>query len=144
MEPRISLITLGVTDLPRAIRFYRDGLGFPTKAKDDADIAFFNTTGTKFGLYPLDKLAEDISPSTPTTRSQFSGITLSHNVRQKEEVAQVLALAESAGGRILKPAQDVFWGGHCGYFVDPDGHHWEVAWNPHFPLAADGSLIIDG
>jgi catechol 2,3-dioxygenase-like lactoylglutathione lyase family enzyme len=142
MEPRISVITLGVNNLPRAIRFYRDGLGFPTTARDDADIAFFSTTGTRFALYPLDKLAEDISPSTPKTRSQFSGITLSHNVRTKEEVARVLALAESAGGRILKPAQDVFWGGHSGYFIDPDGHHWEVAWNPHFPLALDGTLLI--
>jgi uncharacterized protein len=143
MEPRISVITLGVTNLPRAIRFYRDGLGFPTKAKDDADIAFFSTTGARFALYPLDKLAEDISPSTPHTQSGFSGLTISHNVRSKEQVAQVLAQAESAGGKILKPAQDVFWGGHSGYFADPDGHHWEVAWNPFFPLAQDGTLLID-
>lgn len=142
MEPRISVITLGVTDLPRAIRFYRDGLGFPTKAKDDASIAFFQTTGTRFALYPLDKLAEDISPAMPHTRGAFSGVTLSHNVRAKEQVVQVLAQAEAAGGKILKPAQDVFWGGHSGYFSDPDGHHWEVAWNPHFPLAEDGTLMI--
>jgi uncharacterized protein len=142
MEPRISVITLGVTDLPRAIRFYRNGLGFPTKAKDDASIAFFETTGTRFALYPFDKLAEDISPEMPHTRGTFSGITLSHNVRTRDEVAQVLALAESAGGKILKPAQDVFWGGHSGYFADPNGHHWEVVWNPHFPLAEDGTLLI--
>jgi catechol 2,3-dioxygenase-like lactoylglutathione lyase family enzyme len=142
MEPRISIITLGVTDLPRAIRFYRDGLGFPTKAKDDASIAFFETTGTRFGLYPLDKLAEDISPELPAERSAFSGITLSHNVRTRDEVASVLKQAEAAGGRIVKHAQDVFWGGHSGYFADPDGHHWEVAWNPYFPLAEDGTLLI--
>ena len=142
MDPRISIITLGVVDLPRAIRFYRDGLGFPSNAKDDASIAFFETTGTRFGLYPLDKLAEDISPDLPAARSAFSGITLSHNVRAREEVAAVLAQAEAAGGRIVKPAQDVFWGGHSGYFTDPDGHHWEVAWNPHFPIAEDGTLLI--
>jgi catechol 2,3-dioxygenase-like lactoylglutathione lyase family enzyme len=143
MEPRISVITLGVGDLNRSVEFYRDGLGFPTKYKDGDGIAFFNTGGARLALYPLDKLAEDIAPSIKPSESGFGGITLAHNTRTREEVAVVLALAEAAGGTIVKPAQDVFWGGHSGYFSDPDGYFWEVAWAPMFAFAADGSLIID-
>jgi len=143
MEPRISIITLGVTDFVRSLRFYRDGLGWPTRAADTADIAFFNTAGTRFAIYPLGKLAEDISPALPPTRSGFSGITLAHNVRTREDVARVLAEAEVAGAVIVKPAQDAFWGGHSGYFADPDGYYWEVAFAPGFQFAADGSLILD-
>lgn len=140
MEPRISIITLGVRDLPRAIRFYRDGLGFPTKAADDAPIAFFTTAGTRFALYPLGKLAEDIAPDVKPATSGFSGVTLAHVVRTKEDVAATLGKAEASGGRIIKPAQDVFWGGHSGYFSDPDGYFWEVAWGPMFTFAPDGSI----
>jgi catechol 2,3-dioxygenase-like lactoylglutathione lyase family enzyme len=143
MEPRISIITLGVTDLDRSIRFYRDGLGFPTKAGNGASIAFFRTSGTRLALYPLDRLAEDISPGIKPGRQGFGGITLAHNVRTKAEVAKVLALAEQAGGKIVKPAQDVFWGGHSGYFSDPDGYYWEVAWGPMFRFEPDGSLVIE-
>ncbi len=99
MEPRITLITLGVADLPRSIRFYRDGLGLPTKAKDEDSIAFFSTSGVRLAVYPFHKLAEDISPAVQRS-SGFSGITLAHNVRIKSEVAEVLAAAEKAGGRI--------------------------------------------
>ena len=95
MEPRISIITLGVTDFIRSLHFYRDGLGWPTRATDDSDIAFFNTAGIRFAIFPLHKLAEDISAALPPTRSGFSGITLAHNVRTREEVAQVLAHAEA-------------------------------------------------
>lgn len=143
MEPRLSLITLGVSDLPRAVRFYRDGLGFPTAYKDGEPVAFFSNGGTRLALYPLEHLAADIGPGTPAQRHAFSGMTLAHNVREKGEVAAVLAHAEAAGACIVKPAQDVFWGGHSGYFTDPDGFHWEVAWNPFFPFAADGSVIVD-
>jgi len=142
MESRISIITLGVADLPRSIRFYRDGLGFPTAAKEDAEIAFFKTNGTRLALYPLEKLAEDISPDVAVSRNGFGGITLAHNVRKKEEVAEVMALAEKAGGKIVKQAQDVFWGGHSGYFTDPDGYYWEVAWGPDFGFEDNGALII--
>ena len=121
MEPRITLITLGVIDLPRAVRFYRDGLGWPTTYKAGEPVAFFNTSGTRLSLYPLEHLAADISPDVKSARPGFGGITLAHNVRTKTEVAEVLALAERAGGHIIKPAQDVFWGGHSGYFSDPDG-----------------------
>lgn len=141
MEPRISIITLGVADLPRSVRFYRDGLGFLTKFKDGDGIAHFATRGTLFGLYPVGKLAEDIGPKV-RPRTGFSGITLAHNVRTKEEVAQVLATAEKAGGKIVKPAQDVFWGGHSGYFTDPDGYHWEVAWGPNMTWDSAGNLTI--
>ena len=143
MEPRISLITLGVSDFVRALRFYRDGLGWPTRATETSDIAFFNTAGTRFALYPLDKLAADISPALPPTRSGFSGITLAHNVRSRGEVARVLACAEAAGAVIVKAAQDASWGGYSGYFTDPDGYYWEVAFAPGFQFAADGSIILD-
>lgn len=142
MTPRITLITLGVADLPRAIRFYRDGLGFPTDATDEAPIAFFLTQGARLALYPKEALAEDISHEVGLSTGGFGGITLAHNVARKEEVAEVLALAEKAGGRIVKPAQDVFWGGHSGYFADPDGYFWEVAWAPMFSFDAQGALVF--
>lgn len=141
MEPRISIITLGVSDLPRSIRFYRDGLGFPTNVKESDGIAFFTTGGTRLALYPLEKLAADIAPDARAAGG-FGGITLAHNVRRKEEVAAVLALAEKAGGKIVKQAQDVFWGGHGGYFADADGYYWEVAWAPNFTFDEAGNLII--
>ena len=143
MEPRISIITLGVTDFIRSLRFYRDGIGWPTRAGDTSDIAFFNTTGTHFAIYPLHKLSEDISVELPPTRLGFSGITFTHNVRTREEVSRVLDHAKAAGAAIVKPAQDVFWGGHSGYFSDPDGYYWEVAFAPECRFAADGSLILD-
>lgn len=142
MEPRLSLITLGVHDLPRAVAFYRDGLGFPTKYEDGGPVAFFSTSGVRLGLFPLEELAKDIGPQIRPTPGAFPGITLAHNVRTKEEVAQILDLAAAAGGTIVKPAQDVFWGGHSGYFTDPDGYYWEIAWNPHFPIEADGSITL--
>jgi uncharacterized glyoxalase superfamily protein PhnB len=142
MEPRINVITLGVTDFIRSLHFYRDGLGWPTRATDASDIAFFNTAGTRLAIYPLHKLAEDISAELSARRADFSGITFTHNVRSREEVAEVLARAETAGAAIVKPAQDVFWGGHSGYFSDPDGYYWEVAFAPGFQFAADGSLIL--
>jgi catechol 2,3-dioxygenase-like lactoylglutathione lyase family enzyme len=143
MEPRITIITLGVTDFVRSLRFYRDGLSWPTRATEASDIAFFHTAGTRFAIYPLHKLAEDITAALPPTRTGFSGITLGHNVHTREEVAAVLAQAEAAGATIVKPAQDAFWGGHSGYFADPDGYYWEVAFAPGFQFAADGSIILD-
>ena len=144
MEARISIITLGVAELGRAVRFYRDGLGFPTKFKEGEGIAFFATGGARLALYPLERLADDIAPGMPHARGGFTGITLAHNVRTRAEVAQVLALVAQAGGRIVKPAQDVFWGGHSGYFADPDGYNWEVAWGPMFSFAPDGALQTGG
>ena len=132
MEPRISIITLGVTDLQRSITFYRTGLGLPTNYQDGEGIAFFHLTGTWLALYPSDMLAEDAC--LPKERARFGGLTLAHNVHSKGEVNKVIEQALASGATLLKPASDTFWGGYSGYFSDPDGHPWEIAWNPFFPL----------
>ena len=132
MDARLSIITLGVQDLERAVRFYRDGLGLP-KREGPEGIAFFETAGTWLALYPWDALAEDAG--VPLEGSGFRGFTIAHNVPTREAVDQLLADAEQAGARLLKPAQDADWGGYSGCFADPDGFVWEVAWNPHLPLA---------
>lgn len=141
MEPRISLITLGVRDLDRSLRFYRDGLGLPTSWTADKGVVFFRTSGTCLALYPYEALARDVSEAFVGPRSRFPGITLAHNVRTREEVDEVMRLAEAAGATIAKPVQDTFWGGYAGYFSDPDGYLWEVAWGA-FPIRNDGSLEI--
>jgi uncharacterized protein len=142
MEPRISLITLGVSNLERSLRFYRDGLGLPTTWSPDKGVIFFQTRGTTLALYPYTHLAKDVSPSMqPGPIPKFTGIALAHNVREKHEVDEVLARAHAAGGKIEKPGQDAFWGGYSGYFSDPDGYLWEVAWGA-FPFNDDGSLQI--
>ena len=140
MEARISLATLGVADLARSLRFYRDGLGWPVSSASAGDVAFFRTGGAVLALYPRDLLAADAN--LPAAGSGFGGIALAHNVRSKEQVDAVLALAAAAGASILKPAQVPEWGGYSGYFADPDGYPWEVAWNPGFPLAVDGSVQL--
>jgi catechol 2,3-dioxygenase-like lactoylglutathione lyase family enzyme len=141
MEPRISLITLGVQDLERSLRFYRDGLGLPTTWGTDKGVVFFQTQGVCLALYPLGDLANDVGLEPGVEQSKFIGITLAHNVRQREDVDRVLAHAEAAGAKIVKPAQDTFWGGYAGYFADPDGHLWEVAWGA-FEFREDSSLIV--
>ena len=128
MEPRISLITLGVDDLDRSIRFYRDGLGLPMRDGPEG-IAFFETGGTWLSLYTREKLAEDAL--TDPAGSGFRGFTLAHNVRTEAEVDRVLEQAVAAGATLVKEAQKVFWGGYSGYFRDPDDFLWEVAYNPH-------------
>ncbi len=133
MEQRISLITLGVADLARSAAFY-DGLGW-RRAPGPDGIVVYDLIGQSLALYPLKKLAEDVG--VPAADLGHGGATLAHNVRDRADVAPLLAAAETAGGRLLKPAQDVFWGGHVGYFADPDGHLWEVAWNPQAPLRND-------
>lgn len=140
MEPRISFVTLGVSDFQRSLKFYRDGLGFPLSSASKDDVAFFKTGGIVLALYPSDKLAEDAK--VPPQGSGFRGVTLAHNVRSREEVSEVLALAAAAGATVTKPAQDTSWGGHAGYFADSDGHLWEVVWNPYFPFAEDGKVVV--
>lgn len=131
MEPRISIITLGVSDLERSITFYRDGLGLPKREGPDG-IAFFDLRGTWLSLYSRESLAEDAL--VPAQGSGFSGITLAHNVRSPEDVDATLEEAVKAGATLRKPGQKVFWGGYSGYFEDPDGFLWEVAWNPGFEI----------
>jgi len=139
MEPRLSLVTLGVADMARARAFY-EALGFHASSASQESVTFFQIGAMALSLYGRAELAADAG--VPGEAGGFSGITLAHNVRTRAEVAAVLAEAEAAGGRIIKPAQDVFWGGHSGYFADPDGHLWEVAWNPFFEIAADGALKL--
>lgn len=143
MEPRISIITFGVADLERSFRFYKDGLGFPTSGKLDDGIIFFKTGGICFAIYPKDKLVEEVDGKFSSERDRFRTFTVAHNTRQKEEVDEVLRLAAQAGGKIEKPAQDAFWGGYSGYFSDPDGYLWEVAYADFWKFNADGSLTLD-
>lgn len=127
MDPKITLVTIGVEDVTESLRFYRDGLSFPMRDREaDSDVAFFTLEGTWLSVYPREKLAVDAT--VPDDRTGFSGVTLAHNVSSEDEVDSVLAEAEVAGGRIVKPAQDTFWGGYSGYFADPDDHLWEVAY----------------
>ncbi len=130
MEPRLSLVTLGVEDLARARQFYAEGLGLPLSAQSSDEIAFFELPGVWLGLYPRTALAEDVG--VPAQGSGFRGFTLAHNLRTKAEVDALLTQAVAAGATLVKPAQEVSWGGYNGYFADPDGFLWEVAYNPHF------------
>jgi len=130
MEPRVSIITLGVSDLARSVRFYRDGLGLPLREGSGDAIAFFETKGTWLALFPREALAADAS--VDSNGAGFRGFTLAHNVRSREAVDELLREAQAAGAAIAKPAKDADWGGYSGYFSDPDGFLWEVAWNPHF------------
>lgn len=140
MEQRISLLTLGVRDMDAATRFYT-ALGWQRTDSPDGVVAF-DLIGQTLGLYPLSALAEDIGIDVAALG--HGAMTLGHNCRSKDEVAQVLERAEAAGGRVLKPASDVFWGGHHGYFADPEGHIWEVAYNPFSPLREDGAFRWNG
>lgn len=130
MEPRISFVTLGVGDLERSTRFYRDVLQLP-QLPSPPEISFFEMDRTWLSLYPRDLLAADAGVSAEG--GGFPGFTLAHNVRTEEGVGELLAEVAAAGGRIVKPAQRADWGGSTGYFADPDGFLWEVAWNPRFP-----------
>lgn len=134
MRPRINVLTIGVDDLERAVRFYRDGLGLPTKGIEGQQfefgaVAFFDLeNGLKLALYPRKSLAHDATiPQTSANPTEFS---LGYLVNSKDEVDEVMKQAGKAGARIVKTAQKTFWGGYSGYFQDPDGHLWEVAWNP--------------
>ena len=138
MKPRISLITLGVGDFERSLRFYRDGLGWPADVQDD--IAFFQLNSVVLALYPRHKLAEDATVGP--VGSGFSGIALAHNVTGEREVDEVLAAVEKLGARVVKKGQKVFWGGYSGYFADPDGHLWEVAHNPFWKTDEQGNPVM--
>jgi uncharacterized protein len=139
MEQRLSLVTLGVTDLARARRFYEEGLGWQ-RANQHDEVVFYQAGGMVLALWGRDALAKDAQVGSDG--SGFRGIALAYNTRERAEVDAVLAEAEAAGGRIVKAAHDAFWGGYSGYFADPDGHLWEVAWNPDWEVAADGSIRL--
>lgn len=140
MDQRVSLITLAVADMERAAAFY-SALGWSRVDSPDG-IVVFDLLGQSLGLYPRADLARDMGLSEAELGT--GAMTLACNTRSKEEVGETLAVAEAAGARVLKPAQDVFWGGHIGYFADPDGHIWEVAFNPHSPLGEDGAFCWNG
>lgn len=142
---KIACICLGVKDMSQSVHFYRDLLGFQTnETGDNPPVIFFNTPGTKFELFPLDKLAQDISKENPPQIGQgFSGITLAYNVQNKEDVDKVIELVRCSGGKIVKEPQDVFWGGYHAYFRDLDGYYWEVAWGPNFKYDEMGMLDLD-
>jgi catechol 2,3-dioxygenase-like lactoylglutathione lyase family enzyme len=138
MKPRITLLTLGVDDLERSLRFYRDGLGLPTDGIvgnefEHGAVAFFTLrSGLTLALWPRESIAHDtglpVSPPSPTD------FTIAHNVSSRDEVADIMSQAGGAGAHIVKPPAETFYGGYAGYFQDPDGHLWEVAWNPDFPI----------
>lgn len=142
---KISVVCLGVRNMEASVKFYRDGLGFKTETTDDnPHMVFFNTYGTKFELYPIAGLAEDIgTQDPPVITSGFSGITLAYNVDNKEEVSEVIELVRISGGTIVKEPQDSFWGGFHAYFKDPDGYYWEVAYGPDFKYDKHGMLDFD-
>ena len=137
MRPRISLITLGIDDLERAVRFYRDGLGWPIEGIvgtefEHGAVAFFDLMpGLRLALWPRRSLEHDAGLTGGAVGTAgMADFCLAHNVASKAEVDAVMAQARAAGARIVKPARDTFWGGYAGYFSDPDEHLWEVAWNP--------------
>ena len=134
MKPRVTIITLGVDDLEKSLAFYRDGLGLPTQGIVGTEfahgaVAFFDLqSGLKLAIWPRSSIANDANMHT--TAHSPTEFTLGHNVSSKEEVDAVMLSAEKAGAKIVKPAQETFWGGYTGYFQDPDDHLWEVAYNP--------------
>jgi catechol 2,3-dioxygenase-like lactoylglutathione lyase family enzyme len=138
-EPRVSLITLACRDLPGAIRFY-EALGWRRSNIGGDEVAFFQAGGSILALWSRAELARDAGISDEG--SGFRSFSLAHNVRTPEEVDAALEAAEAAGARITRPAEDAFWGGRTGYFTDPDGHLWEIAWNPGFAIDETGAVHL--
>lgn len=137
----LSLVTLGVSDLKRSIAFY-ETLGFRRKGTGFEGIGFFQAGACAIAVWPSDELAKDANVAFEGMAESFRGFTLAWNCHSKRDVDAVIRKARGAGANIRKPAQDVFWGGYSGYFSDPDGHLWEVAYNPHFQLSDEGHLTL--
>jgi predicted lactoylglutathione lyase len=137
--PRVTVVTLGVQDLARSRNFY-EALGFVASRSSNESIVFMDAGGIVLALYRRKLLADDANLSSEG--SGFGGVTLARNVGSKAEVDDALEVARSAGATLLKPAQEAFWGGYSGYFADPDGHAWEVAFNPHWKLDSAGSVVL--
>jgi hypothetical protein len=137
MKPRVNVLTLGVSNLEKALAFYRDGLGLPTKGItgtqfEDGSVVFFylNDNGLILALYPTASLSKDANITA--SRDRLGAVSIGHIVNSKDEVDTVMAQAERAGAKITDPARDRFWGGYSGYFHDPDSHLWEIVWNPEW------------
>jgi len=139
MEQRISIVTLGVAELERSRKFY-ERLGWRRSMPKAEGVVFFQAGGMALALYPRDELAKDAQLSAEG--NGFPAIALAYNARSREEVDRVLAEAKTAGAKIPKSAREASWGGYSGYFTDPDGFPWEVAWNPSFSIAEDGSIRV--
>jgi len=142
-EPQgiLSLVTLGVVNLERSIEFY-ETLGFRRKAHAADGVGFFQAGACAIAVFPSEELAKDANVALEGMAENFRGVALAWNCRSENAVDAVIDRAGRAGAIIRKPAQDAFWGGYSGYFSDLDGHLWEVAYNPHFPLSEDGRLVI--
>jgi catechol 2,3-dioxygenase-like lactoylglutathione lyase family enzyme len=141
MEQRLSLVTLGVRDLGASRAFYKR-LGWKESSASTAEVAFFQCGGLVFALWGREALAEDAG--VRAGGEGFANVSLAHNVRRKEDVDATLKEAEKVGARILKPGVDTSWGGRTGYFADPEGFAWEVAWNPGFEILPDGGIKLPG
>jgi len=139
MQPRLSLVTLGVSDMVRARAFY-EAWGWKASSSSQPEVTFFQANGLALALFGRADLAKDAG--VEDRPAGFAAVTLAYNARSKAEADAVYARAVEAGARPVKPLQDVFWGGYSGYFADPDGHLWEVAWNPSFPLDEQGHLYL--
>ena len=140
MEQRLSLVTMGVADLARARAFY-EALGWRSDSEPEQDVVFFQAGSMVVALWGREQLAED---SVMTDSGGWGGVTLAYNTRSAEEVDDVLAEAQRAGGAVLRPGAETFWGGYSGVFADPDGHPWEVAHNPFWTITADGATLLPG
>lgn len=140
MRPNLNVVTLGVRDFKRSLDFYKNGLGWPTSAKSGDPIAFFELNGTILALFDRKSLAEDamVSPRG----SGFSAVTLAHNTRSEKEVDEVFDQVRKCGAKVLKEPEKTSWGGYSGYFADPDGHLWEVAYNPHWRIDRKGNVSL--
>ena len=139
MDQRISIVTLGTNDLARAVAFW-EAMGWPRRASGFTAIAMFQCGPLAFAIYPFEKLADDCGMKD--RGEGFGGFTIAHNLGSKAEVDALLATAVANGATLQKPAHKAFWGGYSGYFLDPDGHPWEVAYNPFVPMGPDGGLLL--
>ncbi len=142
MEQRLSMVTLGVADLARAVDFYARVLGWKA-APSPPGIAFFDLGGIVLSLYPHDDMAKDMKVTANTDRGvAYQGFALAHNARSTDQVDSIFSRLKDHGATIIKPPEQVFWGGYSGYFSDPDGHSWEVAYNPHWVIRTDGRISM--
>jgi catechol 2,3-dioxygenase-like lactoylglutathione lyase family enzyme len=141
LPPNFSIVTLGVSDLQRSVRFYRD-LGWEQRGDTSDGITWFKTSGTWVGLFGYDALAEDVGLEAPPEQPTYRGITLAINVGSEDAVDRAFAQVQEVGARIVKPATRADWGGYSGYFADPDGHLWEIAYAPGFAVDENGRIEI--